>query len=143
MSTTVSILGNTGREVKLRYSEKGTAVATFPIASNSYKNGPGGRVKTTHWYNVTAFGKVAETLASNVRKGTHLLVQGRLGFKPWLTKDGQPRAGAEVILQSYDFADGAKTDNGQEAGSPEPEMLPEPAQNDENSAVDDPFDDQF
>ncbi len=70
-------------------------------------------------------------------------MQGRLGFKPWLTKDGQPRAGAEVILQSYDFADGAKTDNGQEAGSPEPEMLPEPAQNDENSAVDDPFDDQF
>lgn len=143
MSTTVSILGNTGREVKLRYSEKGTAVATFPIASNSYKNGPGGRVKTTHWYNVTAFGKVAETLASNVRKGTHLLVQGRLAFKPWLTKEGQPRAGAEVILQSYDFADGAKTDNGQEAESIEPEMLPEPAQSDESSAAAEPFDDQF
>lgn len=143
MSTTVSILGNTGREVKLRYSEKGTAVATFPITSNSYKNGPEGRVKTTHWYNVTAFGKVAETLASNVRKGTHLLVQGRLGFKPWLTKDGQPRAGAEVILQSYDFADGAKTDNGQEEESPEPELQPEPPQNDENSAITEPFDDQF
>ena len=92
---------------------------------------------------MTAFGKVAETLASNVRKGTHLLVQGRLAFKPWLTKEGQPRAGAEVILQSYDFADGAKTDNGQEAESIEPEMLPEPAQSDESSAAAEPFDDQF
>src|SRR5690606_26808223 len=125
MSTTVSILVNTGREAKLRYSEQRTAVATFPIASNSYKNGPEGRIKTTHWYNVTAFGKVAETLASNVRKGTHLLVQGRLAFKPWLTKEGQPRASAEVILQSYDFADGANTENAREVEFPDQEQLPE------------------
>ncbi|MBL0240384.1 MAG: single-stranded DNA-binding protein [Chloracidobacterium sp.] len=86
----ISILGNAARDSSLKYSEKGTPVASFPIASNSFKNSPEGRVQVTHWFNVVAFGKTAETLAEHVKKGTHLLVHGRLSFSPWSTDSGEP-----------------------------------------------------
>ncbi len=110
MSANISILGNSGRDVSLRYTENGTAVANFPIAANSFKNSPEGRVQVTHWFNVTAFGKAAETIAAHVKKGTHLLVHGRLSFSPWLTNDGDPRSGAEVALFSFEFIGGNRSD---------------------------------
>lgn len=114
MSANISILGNAGRDLSLRYSEKGTPVASFPIASNSFKNSPEGRVQVVHWFDVTAFGKTAETLAEHVKKGTSLLIHGRLSFKPWSTNEGDPRSGAEVSLFSFEFVGGDRTD-GQEA----------------------------
>lgn len=106
MAASISILGNTGSNAELRYSEQGLPIASFSIASNSFKNTPEGKVQITEWFNVTAFGKVAETIAAHVKKGTHLLVLGRLTFNPWVTNGGEPRAGAEVILQSFEFAGG-------------------------------------
>lgn len=144
MSTSVSILGNTGREVSLRYTDKGTAVASFPIASNSFKNSQQGKEKVTHWYNVTAFGKVAENLASTVKKGSHLLVIGRLTFSPWLTKNGEPRAGAEVVLQSYEFAGNSGNSNSSENGDiPEPDYPVEGEPPISEPASDEPFVDQI
>lgn len=147
MSANISILGNAGRDVSLRYSEKGTAVASFPIASNSFKNGPEGRIKVTHWFNVTAFGKTAETLAEHVKKGTYLLIHGRLSFDPWLTDKSEPRSGAEVALFSFEFVGGNRSDS-QESGGTSIETS-EPAQPDytgpvdTGSQADEPFVDQF
>lgn len=117
MSANISILGNAGRDVSLRHAENGTAIASFPIASNSFKNGKEGRVEVAHWFNVTAFGKTAETIAEHVKKGSYLLVHGRLSFNPWTTNDGDPRSGAEVALSSFEFA-GEKRAEGQETTAP-------------------------
>lgn len=147
MSANISILGNAGRDVSLRYSEKGTAVASFPIASNSFKNGPEGRVQVTHWFNVTAFGKTAETLAEYVKKGTYLLVHGRLSFNPWSTDKGEPRSGAEVALFSFEFVGGNRTD-GQDSGgthteNPEPSVPEYTGPVNTETPADEPFVDQF
>ena len=147
MSANISILGNAGRDVSLRYSEKGTAVASFPIASNSFKNGPEGRVQVTHWFNVTAFGKTAETLAEYVKKGTYLLVHGRLSFNPWSTDKGEPRSGAEVALFSFEFVGGNRTD-GQGSGeidaeNPEPSIPEYTGPLNAETPADEPFVDQF
>lgn len=125
MSANISILGNAGRDVSLRYSEKGAVVASFPIASNSFKTSKEGRVEVTHWFNVTAFGKTAETLAEYVKKGTYLLVHGRLSFNPWTTNEGDPRSGAEIALFSFEFVGGNRSE-GQESGTPVVES-PEPS----------------
>ncbi len=118
MAASISILGNTGSNAELRYSEQGLPIASFSIASNSFKNTPEGKVQITEWFNVTAFGKIAETLAGHVKKGTHLLVLGKLTFNPWLTNSQEPRAGAEVILQSFEFAGGTR--NSSRDGDVEP-----------------------
>lgn len=125
MSANISILGNAGRDVSLRYSDKGTPIASFPIASNSFKTGKEGRREVTHWFNVTAFGKTAETLAEYVKKGSCLLVHGRLSFNPWTTDGGDPRSGAEVALFSFEFVGGNRSEE-QETGTPAVES-PEPS----------------
>ncbi|HMM78762.1 MAG TPA: single-stranded DNA-binding protein [Pyrinomonadaceae bacterium] len=145
MSANISILGNTGREVTLRYTEKGTPIASFPIASNSFKSSPEGRVKVTHWFNVVAFGKTAETIAEHVQKGTHLLIHGRLSFSPWSTENGEPRSGAEVSLFSFEFV-GSNRSNGVEDSVEEPSEPDVPeftGHNPTEPAADDSFVDQF
>lgn len=147
MSANISILGNAGRDASLRYSEKGTAVASFPIASNSFKNGPEGRVQVTHWFNVTAFGKTAETLAEYIKKGAYLLVHGRLSFSPWSTDKGEPRSGAEVALFSFEFVGGNRSDGQESAGtendSPGPATPSYTGPVNPASQADEPFVDQF
>ena len=107
MSTSITILGNTGRDVELRYTPQGTAVANFTVASNSVRNTAQGKVKKTDWYNVSAFGKQAETLSKHLKKGSQILVRGRLTFNPWLSRDGEARVSADLVLQDFDFAGGA------------------------------------
>lgn len=115
MSTTISILGNTGRDVELRYTPNGTAVANFSIASNTVRNTAQGKQKKTDWYNVSAFGRQGETLAKYLSKGDQILVRGKLTFNPWLDREGQPRVSADVVLQDFEFANGNAAKTVQEA----------------------------
>jgi single-strand DNA-binding protein len=107
MSTSISILGNTGRDVELRYTPEGNAIASFSIASNTLRNTPQGKQKKTDWYNVSAFGRQAETLAKYLTKGSQILVRGRLTFNPWLSRDGEARVSADIVMHDFEFAGGA------------------------------------
>ena len=113
--STVTILGNTGRDVELRYTPQGTPVANFSIASNTVRNTAQGKQKKTDWYNVSAFGKQGETLAKYVAKGDQILVRGKLTFNPWLDREGQPRVSADVTLQDFEFVGGNAAKTAQEA----------------------------
>ena len=104
MSTQITILGNTGRDVELRYTPQGTAVASFSVASNTVRNSADGQKKKTDWFNVSAFGRQAETLAKYLTKGSMILVRGKLTFNPWLSRDGEARVSADVVLQDFEFA---------------------------------------
>ena len=104
MSTAITILGNTGRDVELRYTPNGTAVANFSVASNTVRNTPEGQKKKTNWYNVSAFGRQAETLAKYLTKGSQILVRGKLNLSAWQTREGEPRVNADVLLQDFEFA---------------------------------------
>lgn len=104
MSTSITILGNTGRDVELRYTPQGTAVANFSVASNTIRNTTEGQKKKTDWYNVSAFGRQAKTLAKYLTKGSQILVRGKLSLSAWQTREGEPRVNADVLLQDFDFA---------------------------------------
>ncbi len=108
MSTQVTILGNTGRDVELRYTPQGLPVANFSVASNTVRNTAKGQEKKTDWYNVTAFGKQAETLAKYLQKGSQVLVRGKLSLSAWETRSGEARVNADVALQDFEFAGGGR-----------------------------------
>ncbi len=126
MSTSISILGNTGRDVEMRYTPQGVAVASFSIASNSVRNTAQGKQKKTDWYNVSAFGRQAETLAKYLTKGSQILVRGKLTFNPWLSRDGEPRVSADVLMQDFEFAGGTAAKTVQEDAE---EAIPAQANN--------------
>ena len=104
MSANVSILGNLGRAPETRTTADGSFVANFSIASNSVRNSPQGKIEKTDWFRVTAFGNQARTLAKYAKKGSRLLVQGKLTCEGWLNREGVPQVSADVLLQDFQFA---------------------------------------
>ena len=127
MAANISIIGNLGKAPETKISENGTLMASFSIASNTFRNTPAGKEQKTDWFRVIAFGKQAETLARYVKKGTGLAVQGRLSFNPWLDRNGDPQAGADIILQEFQFLPGSRRDDHGEPGAA-PEYIPDGVQ---------------
>ena len=124
MSANISIIGNLGKTPETKITDNGTLVASFSMASNSFRNGAEGRVEKTDWFRVTAFGKQAETIARYVRKGHRLYVQGRLTFNPWLDRNDSPQSGAEIVLQEFQFLTGKQGDDGDASVMPPPSEMP-------------------
>jgi single-strand DNA-binding protein len=108
---TVILVGNLGRDPEMRYTPAGQAVTNFSIAVNDdYTNNNGERVKRTIWVRVSAWGKQAENCNQYLKKGSKVLVEGRLtadaatgGPRIWNGQDGTPRASFEVSAQTVRF----------------------------------------
>ncbi len=98
----VCLIGRLGQDPELRYTQGGTAVAKFSIAINRI----GGPDKVTDWFDITAFGKVAESLSNHMRKGCRVGISGRLQQEKWQDKQtGQNRSKISVIAERCDFID--------------------------------------
>lgn len=133
MYSTVIIVGNVGRDPEMRYTPSGQAVTSFSVATNrQYTNNNGESIKETTWFRVSAWGKQAETCNQYLRKGSKVLVEGRLTCDPatggpriWKTQDGNPRASFEVsagtvrFLSSRNETEGALPASGEESEFPE------------------------
>ena len=101
---TASVIGNLGNDPEMRYTQSGTATLRFNVATNGRaKNSDGQWEDRTEWVRVTVFGQRAESLNEYLRKGTRVFVYGRLDARPWTTKDGDLRAGLEVIASDVEF----------------------------------------
>ena len=94
---TVQILGNLTKDVEVRYTKSGKAVATFTVAaSNTYIDSNGETKEQTAFINCVAWGKQGELL-QQYRKGDRLFVEGRLQTRSYETQDGQKRYVTEVV----------------------------------------------
>ena len=89
MYHTIIIVGNLGRDPEMRYTPSGQAVTNFSVASSrKYTGSDGTLVQETIWFRVSVWGKQAETCNQYLRKGSKVLVEGRLVPDP---KTGSPR----------------------------------------------------
>ncbi len=92
----VSLLGNLGADRELRYSQKGTPIATFRVAVHQVRTGADGeRQESTEWFRVRAAGRVSES-AQRLARGTRVLVVGRLEVVHYQSREGEPRTGFDV-----------------------------------------------
>ena len=104
----ITLVGNLGRDVELRYLPNGTPVADFTVAVNrKYTSGDGTPKDETTWHKVTVFGKQAEACNEYLSKGRQVLVVGRVTASAWTGQDGNPRATLEVTAQTVQFLGGA------------------------------------
>ena len=100
---TVTLVGNTTREVELSFANSGTAIASFGLAINNRKKDANGEWVDgdAQFYDVKAFGEIAENISESITKGTRVIVNGRLNFQQWEDKnDGSKRSKVEVIADS-------------------------------------------
>lgn len=83
------LVGNLGRDPEMRYSPSGQAVTNFSIAtSEKWTDAQGQMQERTLWWRISAWGKLAETCNTYLRKGKQVLVEGRMNADP---KTGSPR----------------------------------------------------
>lgn len=93
----VILVGNLGKDVELRHTSGGTAVATLSMATTDVWNDKSGqRQEKTEWHRVVLWGKTAETLAEYLLKGRQIYVEGRLQTRQWDDRDGNKRYTTEV-----------------------------------------------
>lgn len=109
------IIGRLGRDVELRYSQNGSAVASLNIATDeSYTDRDGNKVERVEWHRVSVYGKSAENCANYLRKGSLVYVEGSLQTCKWQDQNGQDRYTTEIKAQRVQFLD--RRDNGQQGG---------------------------
>jgi single-strand DNA-binding protein len=100
------IVGNLGKDPEMRYTPSGQPVTSFSVACNrQWTNQAGDQVKQTAWYRVTAWGRSAEVCNQYLKKGSKVLVEGKLTIDPktggpriWTKQDGS--AGASLEMNS-------------------------------------------
>jgi len=99
-----TIVGRLGADPKEAFLPDGTAVTTFSVATDRSWTKDGEKQKRTTWYRVSAFRRLAETVAQYLSKGKLVLVVGSLTEpKPYQGKDGEWRASLSLTADTVKF----------------------------------------
>jgi single-strand DNA-binding protein len=139
MFHTIIIVGNVGRDPEMRYTPSGQAVTSFSIASNRrYTSSNGEQVNETIWFRVSAWGKQAEICNQYLKKGSKVLVEGRLtpdkntgGPKVYSRQDGTSGANFDVTATTIRFLSSrGESDSGTASATDAGDMAVAPAEDD-------------
>jgi len=141
----VILIGNLGRDPETRYSQGGTPVTNFSVAtSESWRDRTSGeQQERTEWHNVVCFARLAEIAGEYLKKGSKVYIEGSLRTSSW-EQDGQKRYRTEIMARDLQMLDsrggsGAPTgfdDSGNTYGGP-------PASSNAATLSDDDFDDDI
>lgn len=94
----VQIIGHLGKEPEMRYTPSGKPVTTFTVAvSRSWNTVDGERHNETEWFNVVAWGNLAEICKQYLTKGQQVYIEGRLQTRRWEDKEGGKHNSVEVV----------------------------------------------
>lgn len=122
------IVGNLGSDPEMRYTNSGTAVATFNVATNEQWTDKGGeRQERTEWHRIVAWGKLAQICSDYLSKGKQVYVQGRIQTRKWQDRDGQTRYTTEIIAQTLQMLGRPGDSPGPRRAGGEPSHESEPA----------------
>ncbi len=112
----IIVIGNLGRDPEMRYTPTGQAVTSFSVASNrKYTTASGEQRDETEWFDVSAWGKLADLCNQYLTKGKHVYVEGILRSQSWEGQDGAPRFGNTIMLRDIQFLGAGQTQ--EEVGS--------------------------
>lgn len=105
------LIGNLTRDPELRSLPSGVKVCSFSMATNRvWKDKSGARQESADYHNVVVFGRQAETVAQYMKKGSSILVEGRMQTRSWDDKTtGEKKYRTEVVADRTQF--GPKSSN--------------------------------
>ena len=94
----VMLIGNLGRDPEMRYTPSGKPVTSFSLASSrSWVSSNGERREETEWFNVVAWGNLAEICNQHLARGQQVYIEGRLQTRSWEDSNGQRHFRTEVV----------------------------------------------
>ena len=134
----VLLIGRLGHDPEMRYTPSGKPLTKFRMASDRTWTTAEGEKKTeTEWFNIVSWGKLAEICNQYLKKGSKVLVEGRLTSDPatggpriWTSQDGNPRASFEINAGTVRFLSSrSEMDGGSQSASDDGEFF-EPGDDD-------------
>ncbi len=147
----VLLIGNLTRDPEMRYTNSGTPVVTFGMATNkSWKDSDGETKELAEFHNLVAWNKMAEICQQLLAKGMKVYIEGSLNTRSWEGDDSVTRYKTEIridemILLDSKGKEGAGIDEDMQGGqekkeAPVKEEKPEEESNDEDPLEEDlPF----
>jgi len=117
MYNKVIMIGNLTRDIELKYLPSGSAIANGAIAtSHKYKMQNGEQKEEVCFLDFSIFGKGGEIFNQYVRKGSKVMLEGRLVFQQWKAQDGTNRSRHALSVTEFKFLDG-KSDSQDTGGN--------------------------
>jgi single-strand DNA-binding protein len=103
----VILVGNLGKDPEVRYTQTGSAVANFSIAtSEQWNDRDGKKQERTEWHNIVVWGKQAEHCGQYLSKGRQVYVEGSIRTRSYDDKSGNKRYITEIVAQRIQFLGG-------------------------------------
>ena len=122
----VMVIGHLGKDPEMRYTPSGRPVTTFSMAvSRSWNTADGERRTETEWFNIVAWGNLAEICKQYLNKGQQVYIEGRLQTRRWEDKEGQKHTSVEVVASEMMML-GDRRDNSKSSQESDQEEDQEP-----------------
>ena len=122
----VILVGNLGKDPEVRYTPSGAAITSFSVATSERWTGQDGQPQErTIWWRISVFGKSGEACKTYLKKGSKVLVEGRMNADPngnpriWTRQDGTPGASFDVTAFTVKFL----SSRGEGGGAPGGEVI--------------------
>lgn len=101
MFNKVILVGNLTRDIELRYLPNGSALAKLGLATNRrYKKQDGTQAEETCFIDVNLFGRTAEVANQYLKRGSQVLIEGRLVLESWMDSNGQKKSRHSITAES-------------------------------------------
>ena len=113
------VIGNLGRDPETRYTQAGSAITNFSVAtSESWTDKQSGQKKEqTEWHNIACFGALAEIAGKYLRKGSKVYIEGKMRTSSW-EKDGHKQYKTEIVARELQMLDSREAQSAQPAPQP-------------------------
>ena len=112
MFNKIILVGNLTRDIELRYSQGGMGIAKTAIATSRKFTSNGEKKEEVCFVDITFFGRSAEVANQYLRKGSKILVEGRLNFEQWVDQNGGKRSKHSVTVETMQMLDSKGSNEG-------------------------------
>lgn len=111
------LLGHVGKDPEIRSTNGGTIVASFSLSTaDRQKDGQGNWQDRTEWHNLVAFNRTAEIIRDYVKKGSQLLIEGKIQTRTWDDREsGQKKYRTEILIYDLTLLGGRPEEEGRAA----------------------------
>ena len=98
----VYLLGNLTQDPEVKSLPNGSSVTNFGLATNrSWTDQQGQKQESVEYHSVVAFGKPAEIIGTYLKKGSLVLVEGRIQTRSWDGQDGKKNYKTEIVVENF------------------------------------------
>ena len=119
MFNKVILVGNLTRDIELRYTQNGSAIAKSAIATSRKFTVNGEKREEVCFIDITFFGRSGEIANQYLRKGSKVLVEGRLTFEQWVDQTGAKRSKHSVTVENMQMLDSRADAMAQQGAAPQ------------------------